>query len=162
MNEARVRIEAARPAGGRLQAAWLALPIHETELKELLGIEPESTDYRITDKELPFADDVNESTTMETLNDLYRMYEALPAGIKEEYPAFMKYYANLEELYNYRDSIIHHAGCHSMADIARHVLEKNPANHLILKYFDYEACGQSLADNGRFIETKQGIYEIPR
>lgn len=161
MKEAKVRIETTRPTHGRLQAAWLMLPIHETKLKELLGIEPESEDYRITEKELPFPDDVSESTTIETLNDLYRMYESLPAGIKEEYPAFLKYYSNLEELYNYRESIIHHAGCHDMADVARHMLAKSPAHGLIAKYFDYEACGQYLADNGRFIETKQGIYEIP-
>ena len=50
--------------------------------------------------ELPFADDVSEATTVDTLNDLYRMYENLPAEIREELPAFMAYYSNLDELHN--------------------------------------------------------------
>lgn len=31
----------------------------------------------------------------------------------------------------------------------------------LARYFDFEAYGQYLDDNGRFLETEHGIYEIP-
>lgn len=31
----------------------------------------------------------------------------------------------------------------------------------VTRYFDYEAYGQYLDDNGRFVETDHGIYELP-
>ncbi|MFR9267588.1 MAG: antirestriction protein ArdA, partial [[Clostridium] innocuum] len=106
MEELRVLIEATIPKNGEFPSAWFDLPIDETEFEELLGVEADSEDYRIVEMELPFADDVSEATTVDTLNDLYRMYENLPAEIREELPAFMAYYSNLDELHNYRHDII--------------------------------------------------------
>lgn len=31
----------------------------------------------------------------------------------------------------------------------------------VTRYFDFEAYGQYLDDNGRFVETDHGIYELP-
>ena len=31
----------------------------------------------------------------------------------------------------------------------------------LTRYFDYDAYGQYLDDNGKFIETDHGIYELP-
>ena len=165
MEELRVLIEATIPTDGELPSAWFDLPIDETEFEELLGVEADSEDYRIVEMELPFADDVREATTVDTLNDLYRMYENLPVEIREELPAFMAYYSNLDELHNYRHDIIHYANCNSMTDVARHVRADDPAFHSLsedcVRYFDFEAYGQSLDENGRFIETDHGIFEIP-
>lgn len=36
--------------------AWFELPINEYEFMGKLGVETDSDDYRITEKELPFAD----------------------------------------------------------------------------------------------------------
>ena len=127
LEELRVLIEATIPKNGEFPSAWFDLPIDETEFEELLGVEADSEDYRIVEMELPFADDVSEATTVDTLNDLYRMYENLPAEIREELPAFMAYYSNLDELHNYRHDIIHYANCNSMTDVARHVLADDPA-----------------------------------
>ena len=134
MEELRVLIEATIPKNGEFPSAWFDLPIDETEFEELLGVEADSEDYRIVEMELPFADDVSEATTVDTLNDLYRMYENLPAEIREELPAFMAYYSNL--------------AFHSLSEDC-------------VRYFDFEAYGQSLDENGRFIETDHGIFEIP-
>lgn len=165
MQELRVLIETTIPTDGELPSAWFDLPIDETEFEELLGVEADSEDYRIVEMELPFADDVTEATTVDTLNDLYCMYENLPAEIREELPAFMEHYSNLDELHNHRHDIIHYAGCNSMTDVARHVLADDPAFHTLsedcMRYFDFEAYGQSLDENGRFIETDHGIFEIP-
>lgn len=165
MEELRVLIEATIPKNGELPSAWFCFPIDEMEFEELLGVEADSEDYRIVEMELPFADDVTEATTVDTLNDLYRMYENLPAEIREELPAFMAYYSNLDELHNYRHDIIHYASCNSMTDVARQVLADDPAFHSLsedcMRYFDFEAYGQSLDENRRFIETDHGIFEIP-
>lgn len=52
-----------------------------------------------------------------------------------------------------------------MTDIARTVLEQNPAynalSETIIRYFDFEGYGQYLDDNGKFAETDHGIYELP-
>ena len=52
-----------------------------------------------------------------------------------------------------------------MTDVARHVLADDPAVNSLsedcMRYFDFEAYGQSLDENGRFIETDHGIFEIP-
>lgn len=165
MEELRVLIEATKPTDGELHSAWFDLPIDETEFEEIIGVKADSDDYRIIEKEVPFPNDVTETTTIDTLNDLYSMYEDLPAGIREELPSFLEYYSNLDELHNYRYSIIHYVNCNSMIDLARHVLSENPAFNSLsedcVRYFDFEAYGQSLAENGRFIETDHGIFEIP-
>lgn len=161
--ELKVLIEATRPTR-KLHSSWFDLPIDELEFKEIIGVDAESNDYQIIDKKIPFPD-ITETTTIDELNDLYRMYENLPIGIQEELPAFMAYYSNLDELHNYRHDIIHYANCNSMTDVARHVLSDDPAFNTLsedcMRYFDYEAYGQSLDENGRFIKTDHGIFEIP-
>ena len=65
MNELRVLIEAKQPAESERRSAWFTLPIDEEELEEALGIEADSDDYRIIEKDVPFADDVGEDTAVE-------------------------------------------------------------------------------------------------
>ena len=46
-----------------------------------------------------------------------------------------------------------------------HILDNVPdftsLSENVTRYFDYEAYGQYLDDNGRFVETDHGIYELP-
>lgn len=166
MQEARVQVETKEPIRGEIHACWFDLPI-ETELfEEVLGIDAESDHYYITDKELPFADEVREDTTVAELNKLYEMYQRLPYGIREEYKAFLAYYENLEELYNYRNVILSYPDCKSMIEVARRKLANDPVfKHLSEDcqeyYFDFEAYASQLEENGRFIQTEHGIFEIP-
>lgn len=165
MEELRVLIEATIPTGGELHSAWFELPIDEEELEEKIGVEADSGDYRIIEKELPFKDDVREDTEIDTLNDLYATYESLPADMKEDVRELLTHFSSLDELHQHRYDIIHYAGCNSMIDVARHVLADNPEFHTLseelLTYFDYEAYGQYLEENGTFLETDTGIYELP-
>ena len=165
MNECKVCIESTRPAQGELLSAWFTLPIDEEEFLEKLGVDIESSDYRIADMELPFSDEVGEDTTVDTLNDLYSTYESLPADIKEDYGELMCYFTSLDELHQHRNDIIHYSWCTTMADVARHLLDNDPAfcaiEERLARYFDFEAYGQYLDDNGRFAETEHGIYELP-
>lgn len=162
--EMRVRIESTRPADGELRLAWFTLPVYEEELEEMLGVDAESEDYRIVEKELPFADEVGEDTTLERLNDLYSTFQSLPADLKEDYGELMCHFTSLDELHQHRNDLIHYSWCKSMTDVARHILNNDPAfsavSESLVRYFDFEAYGQYLDDNGTFLETEHGIYEI--
>lgn len=85
MYELRVQIEAVPTVEGDILSAWFTLPIDEELFSERLGVDAESNDYRITEKELPFAEEVDEDTTVDRLNDFYYTYESLPADLKEDY-----------------------------------------------------------------------------
>lgn len=165
MEELRVLIETTRPINSELRSAWFDLPIDEAELEETLGIEADSDDYHIIEKELPFADEVDENTPIERLNELALMYQNMPVELRNSYASFSEYYSDFDEFYNYRNSIIHYTGCDTMIDVARHVLSQNPAFASLsedgLRYFDYEAYAQSLEENRRFVKTAYGIFEIP-
>ena len=130
-----------------------------------MGIDVDTDYYYITGKELPFADEVQEDTTVEKLNDLYHTYENLPSDLKEDYAELMCYFSDLDELHRYRNNIIHYSWCKNMTDVARHILNNDPdftsLSESVTRYFDYEAYGQYLDDNGRFVETDHGIYELP-
>ena len=164
MNEMRVRLEAREPISGEIRALWFLLPVNEDELEEKLGIDSADGCF-IVDKELPFGDEVQEDTTVEKLNDLYSTYESLPSDLKEDYAELMCYFSNLDELHRYRHDIIHYSWCKNMTDVARHLLENDPSfsslSESVIRYFDFEAYGQYLDDNGRFVETDHGIYELP-
>lgn len=165
MQELRVFIEADSTVRGEKLSAWFELPINEYEFMGKLGVEIDSNDYRITEKELPFADDVGEDTTVDRLNELYQMFHDLPSDIQAEYAQFQCHFSNLDELYEQRNDILHYNGCFTMLDVARLILEENPAFRALsedcVRYFDLEAYGQHLYDNGKFLETEHGIYELP-
>lgn len=166
MQEARVQVETQEPISREIRAYWFTLPIDIALFEEVLGIDADSDYYYITDKELPFADEVREDTTILELNELYEMYRELPDGIREEYIEFLIYFESLEELYNYRKVIISYPDCRSMIDVARQKARTDPAFRDLSEdcqeyYFDYEAYADALKENGRFVETEHGIFEIP-
>ena len=165
MEEMRVQIEAREPTDDEIRAFWFTLPIDTEQVEELLGIDVDTDYYYITGKELPFADEVQEDTTVEKLNDLYHTYENLPSDLKEDYTELMCYFTDLDELHRYRNDIIHYLWCKNMTDVARHILNNDPdftsLSESVTRYFDYEAYGQYLDDNGHFVETDHGIYELP-
>lgn len=165
MEELRVLLEATTPTGGELPSAWFELPILDYEIEEKLGVEQDSGDYRILEKELPFADEVSEETSIDKLNDLYHMYQSLPPYVLPFYEDVMCYFSNLEELHHYRFDILDYPDCKNMTDLARHVLSINPEFQALseetIRYFDFEAYGEYLDSNGRFLETEDGILEMP-
>lgn len=165
MQELRVQIEAVPTVEGDILSAWFTLPIDEEEFLEKLGIDAESENYRIVDKALPFSDDVREDTSVERLNDLYSTYASLPADLKEDCAELLCWFTDLDELHSHRHDIIHYSWCKNMADVAKHLLDNDPAfaeiDERLVRYFDFEAYGQYLDDNGHFVETEHGIYELP-
>ena len=74
MQEARVQVETKEPISGEIRACWFDLPIDTALFEEVLGIDAENDSYYITDKELPFADEVREDTTILELNDYQTAY----------------------------------------------------------------------------------------
>ena len=99
------------------------------------------------------AEEVDEDTTVDRLNDFYYTYENLPADLKEDYGKLMCHFTSLEELHQHRHDIIHYSWCKNMADVAKHLLDNDPAfaeiDERLVRYFDFEAYGQYLDDNGK-------------
>ena len=108
---------------------------------------------------------MQEDTTVEKLNDLYHTYETLPSDLREDYAELMCYFTDLDELHRYRNDIIHYSWCKNMTDVARHIMNNDPdftaLSESFTRYFDFKAYGQYLDDNGRFVKTDHGIYELP-
>ena len=165
MEEMRVQIEAREPTDGEIRAFWFTLPIDTEQVEELLGIDVDMDYYSITGKELPFADEVQEDTTIERLDDLYHTYESLPSDLKEDYGELMCYFTDLDELHRYRNDIIHYSWCKNMTDVAYYFIDELQVLGQIplplQNYIDYEAYGRDLSIEGTFIETSRGICEIP-
>lgn len=164
MEELRVLIEVKESVDGEICSFWFDLPINEADFLDKLGVEVDSNDYSIIEKKLPFGNDVEENTSIERLNELYYMYVELPVSIRDEYSVFLENYSSLDEVYNYRNSIFHYEDCKSMIDVARYKLSHDPAftslSEKSIRYFDFEAYGQYLLDNGHYLETQHGIFEI--
>lgn len=154
MQELRVQIEVIPTAEGDRQSAWFTLPIDEELFSERLGVDAESNDYRITEMELPFAEEVDEDTTVDRLNDFYYTYESLPADLKEDYGELMFHFTSLEELHQHRHDIIRYSWCKNMADVAKHLLDNDPAfaelDERLARYFDFEAYVRSLICRSTF------------
>ena len=70
MQETRVLVETRGTTGKETTSYWFDLPIDVAEFEEKLGVGAESQDYRITEKVLPFADEVHEHTSVYQLNEL--------------------------------------------------------------------------------------------
>ena len=94
---------------GYLVGAWFTFPIDEEEFEERIGVPIDSEDYRITEMELPFADEVGEDTTIEKLNDLYHTFESLPLDLQEDYGELTCYFTSLDELHQHRHDVIHYS-----------------------------------------------------
>ena len=165
MKELRVLIESLAPVGEEQLSAWFTLPIDADFFEERLKVTMDSEDYRIIEKELPFADEVKEDTIAGHLNNLYTLFTELPSNLQEDCEELLCFHTSLEELHTQRNEIIHYPLCKNMTDVARTVLEQNPAynalSETIIRYFDFEGYGQYLDDNGKFVETDHGIYELP-
>lgn len=165
MNEMRVFIESLPTTSEEVRSAWFTLPIDADVFEERLQVSMDSEDYRIIEKEFPFVDEVGEDTTIDRLNDLCHTFESLPADLQEDYGELICYFTSLNELHTQRNEITHYPLCKNMTDVARTVLEQTPAynalSESIIRYFDFKGYGQYLDDNGKFVETHHGIYELP-
>lgn len=64
MQEEQIQVETTRQINGEFRTYWFNLPIDIAQFEELLGVEAESRDYRISEKVLPYADDVHEHTSI--------------------------------------------------------------------------------------------------
>lgn len=111
MNEMRVCIESRLPTSEEACSAWFTFPVDEEEFEERIGVPIDSEDYRITEMELPFADEVGEDTTIEKLNDLYHIFESLPHDLQEDYGELTCYFTSLDELHQHRHDVIHYSWC---------------------------------------------------
>ena len=167
MLEMRIQLEAFYPPEQAEQKCeWFTLPVYEDELTEKLGIEAESEDFTVKDTDLPYDFiPLGEEITIDEINDLYSMFEDLPSDMQDEIEALMDEYDSLEELYEERHNIIHYSGCSNMADVAKEILsdtgELRNLPEYLQEHFDYASYGESLEENGRWVITNHGVFELP-
>lgn len=154
MEEMRVQIEAREPTDGEIRAFWFTLPIDTEQVEELLGIDVDTDYYYITDKELPFADEVQEDTTVEKLNDLYSIYENLPSDLKEDYGSLMCYFSDLDELHRYRNDMI------DLSPLLRQTQEKCRKSSVLSRPTRYIPSRQrhSLSRSVRLLQNLLNLY----
>lgn len=107
MNEMRVCIESLQSTSEEVRSAWFTLPIDADVFEERLQVSMDSEDYRIIEKELPFADEVKEDTIAGQLNNLYTLFTELPSAMQEDCEELLCFCTSLEELHTYRNEIIH-------------------------------------------------------
>ncbi len=79
MQETRVLVETRGTTGEEITSYWFDLPIDVAEFEEKLGVGAESTEYRIIEKVLPYADEVHEHTSVYQLNEFDFMYRHVDA-----------------------------------------------------------------------------------
>ena len=84
MEECSVLIESTLPAEDKT-SRWFNLPIDYELFHDLLGVEADSDDYQITDRKLPFADDIVRTTSVRRLSKLYFAYMDLPPEVQQAY-----------------------------------------------------------------------------
>ena len=105
MQETRVLVETRGTTGEETISYWFELPIDVDEFEEKLGVGAESGEYRIIEKVLPYADEVQEHTSVYQLNELDFMYRQLSSDMQEEYVSLLTVFENLEALYICRNVI---------------------------------------------------------
>ena len=168
MQDLRIQLEALHPTELTEQkSAWFTLPIYEDELSETLGIEEDSEDFTVADIDLPydFIKAGDETITLDEINEVFYMFENLPSDIQDEIEAIMEEYDCLEDLHNQRHDIYCYSGCHSMADVAREILndtgELRNLPEYLQEHFDYASYGESLEEDGTWVITGSGVFKLP-
>ena len=147
---------------GELMGEWIALPIDEAELDEVLeriGIDGERYEETfITDYENDFGYRVGEWDNIRELNEVAEAIQE--ADDPELIKALLSDGFTLEDALNEADNCIIWEDCENMTDVAYAVCEATglldsiPEN--LQYYFDYEAYGRDLDLEGRFIFTDGG------
>ena len=161
MQELRVCIESHVP-DEEIKTAWFTLPIDEKDLWGKLGVDIESDDYRIVETILPFKAGIKENTTIWRLNDLFCTFITLPQVMQRDCELLMEHFASLDLLHSRRDMIHFYEGAVSMFDVARQkMIEYNAVTEEVMRYIDIEKFAQYLEENGRFVKSEYGIYQLP-
>ena len=163
VNDMRLLIETKNSNEGEAKSAWFTLPVLEDELMDELGIEMDSEDYIIKDLDLDF--DSNEDSSIEKINEEYRMYEELEPAMQAELEPLMNHFSNIEELYNHRHDVVHYPTCYSMADVAREFVAEtgglSEVPEYLREHFNYESYGEELYENRNYEITGHGTFELP-
>ena len=154
MKELRVCMESALP-DKEVKKAWFTLPIDEVDVFEKLGVDVENDEYRIIETDVPFKTDIKENTSIWRLNDLFYTFLALPHFMQLDCELLLERLPSLDLLHFYEGAI-------SMIEVARRkMIEYNSVSEEAIHYMDLEKFAGYLEENGRFLKTEHGIYQLP-
>ena len=138
--------------------AWFTFPIDEEEVKEKIGLNEQYEEYAIHDTYFPIA--IGEYVSIEELNEMYEMIEALPDYIVECLDEFISHYGTLEEVVEHKDDIYYYPDCETMTDVAYYYIDELQAlrrysTELTELYSSMKPTGRDLDMGGCFIETSR-------
>lgn len=149
---------------GYLIGEWVTLPVANDELEEIkkqIGINECYEEYFITDYESDIDGvEVNEYSSVKTLNDIAAMLEDLDESEQEIISALLFEGYTISEALEKKDDCCIWYDCNDMADVAERVcedfgvLDSIPEN--LRAYFDFEAYGRDLAFENTFIFSDAG------
>lgn len=137
---------------------WFTLPSSLEEIQESIGLDETQETFLISDYEAPFK--IHESDSLDMLNHIAELYEEYAHLEATNYLANLVnegFYVNMENAFEEIDSIIVHADCNSIADVAYAVIEETglltDIPESVKRYFNYEAYASDMAMEGLFYIT---------
>ena len=152
---------------GYLIGEWLELPATQQEIDETMakiGINEEYEEWFITDYETDIKGiEIGEYSNLDELNEIAEELESLneDSAIIE---AIFNYCQDMQETINKienRDYIIYE-DCYDMAGVAYQIVEEcgylNGVSETVARYFDYEAFGEDLDNDGYFVSLNGNRY----
>ena len=141
-------------------SSWFSLPVEEEELKEKLGIDFFSQNYKISEIDVPMK--VPPDINLYTLNWICKTVLELPREYQEELPTLLQYFDDIYAILYASNRIQYYEHCNNMADVARAYLKDVPwfsgLAENVKQYFDYEGFGEQLQSESRYVLGENGIF----
>ena len=152
---------------GYLIGEWLELPASQQEIDETMakiGINEEYEEWFIIDYETSFNIEIGEYSNLDELNEIAEQLDELEEDAQEAIQAMLldgyTFNEALEKANN-GDYRIYY-DCDDMIDVAYQIVEEcgylNGIPEAIARYFDYEAFGEDLDNNGYFVSLNGNRY----
>lgn len=158
-------VNLARYVAGKETGAWFTLPLDPEDVVQRLKLSATESEIAIHDTD-NFPLDVNEYTSIETLNRMYRQLEELPDYIVESLGAFVPDWGSLEEIVSdYEDGrIVYYAGIESIVDLAYYLIDIEGALGEIPErlehYIDYVAYARDFEIMHTIVDVSGGMCVI--
>jgi len=159
-----VYIESLKKQEDSIGGAWFHVPLNIESVCEVLNIQTDE-DYLISACD---GFELKEQLTLQDINTLGLTYmlEVEGTPIEKELKAIKNaWFDSYEELFEYV-SCLKHYDCESLKEVAHELLESENSEmnlHIPIEYrrfFDYEQYVSELEQSGRFLVTKNGVFQL--
>lgn len=144
---------------GYLVGEWVEFPIDEDELEEVferIGINEEYEEYFFTDWECPFDTGLGEYESIESVNELAEELEQADEDLVEAIIEATGY--SLRVALDHVDRAIFYQG-QTLEGLAMEFVSEMDLPEIAVRFFDYEAYGRYLSDDG-WTEVSGGVIVV--